>query len=493
MAVKSLKEFQFPGSADSYTFDASLFDGKTADLFALLGGNNEFTGKNVFSGDTSVGTPDGSLTFGMRSLLVSDPDGESYGTSWLPISVNGGDFYLAYSENEGENDLSLYAKSSDLSSYVTNTSLANTLKSYVTSSSLSTTLGSYVTKTSLTTTLGDYVTKTSLSTTLGGYAKLSSNNAFTGTNSFSNAISVDTINSKSTGNSIARMYYDTDKAYKVLLGSVARQITLLGNSDRPYYAKDGEAFNAHSLALSEDLNGYAKLSSENTFATNNNFNGTTWVKYLSFNGGILNGDSTLGVVCDTSRFDFRTQSGESIIYMWGSNVLGRLCLKNMQSDKNDTGLVFYTNKDPSNFDDYAQFLYNPGSNALLGTKSFNTWGTYKINGESMCNYRKLSASAKLDAGAQGSASVTAYGLYVNNVLVKIIGYYTAAVALDTGATGITFNIGWDRQQSSDFQSLGLSYLSSKESLRRVTTDTWHCEVWIDGANYGGTNIRFMLV
>lgn len=247
-------------------------------------------------------------------------------------------------------------------------------------------------------------------------------------------------------------------------------------------------------SLNTTLGGYAKLSSENTFNANNNFNGTTLVKNLSFNGGILNGDSTLGVVCDTSRFNYRSQAGESYFHMWGSSAVGKLCIKNMQNGaKNTTGILFYTHKDPTNWDDYAMLEYNTDRYALSTNRGFDTNNIYKINGENMCNYRKLRAIAKLDPGAQGSASVTAYGLYVNNILVKIIGYYTAAVALDTGATGITFNIGWDRQQSSDFQSIRLSYLSEKEKLRRVTTDTWHCEVWIDAAYYGGNNVSFMLV
>jgi len=65
-------------------------------------------------------------------------------------------------------------------------------------------------------------------------------------------IACDTINSKATGNSLIRMYYDTDDNYKCLVGSVYRPTTILGNSDRPYYAKDGEGFQAHELALVEE-------------------------------------------------------------------------------------------------------------------------------------------------------------------------------------------------------------------------------------------------
>ena len=65
-------------------------------------------------------------------------------------------------------------------------------------------------------------------------------------------IACDTINSKATGNSLIRMYYDSDSVYKCLVGSVYRPTTILGNSDRPYYAKDGEGFQAHELALVEE-------------------------------------------------------------------------------------------------------------------------------------------------------------------------------------------------------------------------------------------------
>lgn len=66
-------------------------------------------------------------------------------------------------------------------------------------------------------------------------------------------LNVDVINSKTTGNSMLRSYYDTDKAYKTLVGSVNRQTTILGSTDRPYYAKDGETFQAHEIALEEEL------------------------------------------------------------------------------------------------------------------------------------------------------------------------------------------------------------------------------------------------
>ena len=95
----------------------------------------------------------------------------------------------------------------------------------------------------------------------GSVASLASANEWTGSNTFKNNqtiastyyLNCDTINSSSTGNSMLRMYYDTDGAYKVLVGTVYRQATILGSTDRPYYAKDGEAFQAHELALKSDV------------------------------------------------------------------------------------------------------------------------------------------------------------------------------------------------------------------------------------------------
>lgn len=68
-----------------------------------------------------------------------------------------------------------------------------------------------------------------------------------------NHLNVDVINSKATGNSILRMYYDSDSIYKVLVGTVARSVTLLGSSDRPYYANDGDSFASRPIALLSDV------------------------------------------------------------------------------------------------------------------------------------------------------------------------------------------------------------------------------------------------
>lgn len=73
-----------------------------------------------------------------------------------------------------------------------------------------------------------------------------------------NHLNVDVINSKATGNSILRMYYDSDSIYKVLVGTVARSVTLLGSSDRPYYANDGDSFTSKPLALLSDVEALRK-------------------------------------------------------------------------------------------------------------------------------------------------------------------------------------------------------------------------------------------
>lgn len=73
-----------------------------------------------------------------------------------------------------------------------------------------------------------------------------------------NHLNVDVINSKATGNSILRMYYDSDSIYKVLVGTVARSVTLLGSSERPYYANDGDSFNSRELALLSDVEALRK-------------------------------------------------------------------------------------------------------------------------------------------------------------------------------------------------------------------------------------------
>lgn len=84
--------------------------------------------------------------------------------------------------------------------------------------------------------------------------KTSGNQTATGVKSFTDGIDVDTINSKATGNSMLRMFYETaSKLYRVLVGSVLRPLTLLGNGDRPYYAKDGEGFEQKGIALLNDL------------------------------------------------------------------------------------------------------------------------------------------------------------------------------------------------------------------------------------------------
>ena len=93
-------------------------------------------------------------------------------------------------------------------------------------------------------------------------------------------IACDTINSKATGNSLIRMYYDSDSVYKCLVGSVYRPTTILGNSDRPYYAKDGEGFQAHELALVEET---PQLGVDATDASGFTFEPSSTGTVVSFN------------------------------------------------------------------------------------------------------------------------------------------------------------------------------------------------------------------
>ena len=91
-------------------------------------------------------------------------------------------------------DLSTYVTSSSLTStlasYITSSSLTSTLASYVTNSSLTSTLASYVTNSSLTTTLNNYITNSSLTTTLLNYASKSIENTYTALQTFNSGITV---------------------------------------------------------------------------------------------------------------------------------------------------------------------------------------------------------------------------------------------------------------------------------------------------------------
>jgi hypothetical protein len=77
---------------------------------------------------------------------------------------------------------------SDLSTYVTSSSLTSTLLNYITSSSLTSTLLDYVTNSSLTSTLTSYVTNSSLTSTLAGYASKSLANTYTALQTFTSGI-----------------------------------------------------------------------------------------------------------------------------------------------------------------------------------------------------------------------------------------------------------------------------------------------------------------
>lgn len=119
----------------------------------------------------------------------------------------------------------------------------------------------------------------------------------------------DTINSATTGNALLRMYYDADGAYKCLVGSVYRQTTLLGSADRPYYAKDGEAFQAHELALLEDVKPYRHTIT------------ISWTSGTNFLCGCFTGSSSVSTAC-ASYDDMHAAFNGSVLAMSGCNVSG---------------------------------------------------------------------------------------------------------------------------------------------------------------------------
>lgn len=118
----------------------------------------------------------------------------------------------------------------------------------------------------------------------------------------------DTINSATTGNALLRMYYDTDSAYKCLVGSVYRQTTLLGSTDRPYYAKDGETFQAHELALKEDLLHHHVIT-------------VSWVSGTKMLYGTFTGLSSVSTAC-TSYDDMHTAFNGKVFPISGVNASG---------------------------------------------------------------------------------------------------------------------------------------------------------------------------
>jgi hypothetical protein len=138
------------------------------ELAAAIGDDANFattlTGLVAAKADAADPTISGSLTLsGSGAFTISSNDD-------IVLAAGSGKKVYLGNASTG-NDI---VKSSQLSSYVTSTTLAD----YVTSSSLTTTLGDYVTYSSLSSTLGSYVTSSSLTTTLSNYATTSSLSAY---------------------------------------------------------------------------------------------------------------------------------------------------------------------------------------------------------------------------------------------------------------------------------------------------------------------------
>lgn len=150
----------------------------------------------------------------------------------------------------------------------------------------------------------------------GEFPSLDTAHAWTGEQTFTANVAIsptyylkcDTINSSTTGNALLRMYYDTDSAYKCLVGSVYRQTTLLGSTDRPYYAKDGETFQAHELALKEDILHHHTIT-------------ISWTSRSNLLYGCFTGVSSVSTAC-ASYDDMHTAFNGRVFTMSGCNTSG---------------------------------------------------------------------------------------------------------------------------------------------------------------------------
>lgn len=202
----------------------------------------------------------------------------------------------------------------------------------------------------------------------GSVASLASANEWTGSNTFKNNqtiastyyLNCDTINSSATGNSMLRMYYDTDGAYKVLVGTVYRQATILGSTDRPYYAKDGEAFQAHELALKSDVpTDYVTATTAQTISGSKIFSGalTTGTISPSVTGSYSLGTSSL-VWSAVYAKTMTLSSGEAAtkITLTNNYISSEICLSGYEwrigKDTLDANTAFYGKLIPGKTNNY---------------------------------------------------------------------------------------------------------------------------------------------
>ncbi len=175
-------------------------------------------------------------------------------------------------------DVALKLEASDLSPYVTSTSLTTTLGDYVTANSLSTTIGSYVTTSSLTTTLGSYATTSALTTGLSG--KQPTGNYLTSHQSLSNyattsALTTGLAGKQNTGNYLTShqslaSYSTTTQMNQAITNAIPDVSSFITASDIPaaadlsVYATTqfvNSALGNYALSSAiPDLTDYAKLT-----------------------------------------------------------------------------------------------------------------------------------------------------------------------------------------------------------------------------------------
>ena len=203
-----------PTSTQTPTTQYQLVNKNYVDVnFGGLGASNVWTGTNTFNTNlpTSTQTPT------TQYQLVN----KKYVDASFQLQTGMGSYVLTTTLTS---TLSSYvlttALTSTLSSYVLTTALNTALSSYVLTTALNTALSNYVTTTALNTALSNYVTTTALNLTLGNYITLSAlttafadvplksvSNTFTGANTFTGGIFLDSTNLNT---EILSFYSNTD-------------------------------------------------------------------------------------------------------------------------------------------------------------------------------------------------------------------------------------------------------------------------------------------
>jgi hypothetical protein len=188
----------------------------------------------------------------------------SYNNGSLPIQFIGQ--LKNYKNSAYENvlttsDLSTYITSSSLTStllnYITSSSLTSTLLNYITSSSLTSTLASYVTNSSLTSTLSSYVTSSSLTTTLAGYASKSLANTYTALQTFSSGITATTqVAGDNSTNVATTAYVNQYTSVNLIINSTTQVYTIPAQTTMKVYYQHSFTGGGGTINLTDPTNAY---------------------------------------------------------------------------------------------------------------------------------------------------------------------------------------------------------------------------------------------